>query len=208
MLRPYLGKYRALAAAVASFLVIFLGVLGVNLQLSRQTAEAVSILNLANWERTLSQRMARTLLEIRDQARTGAVSDELRQELHATVAGFGTTLDVLTRGGPAKRLDGSAIELPAPDDPVIERLLRRAHGLWTPMAGDLAPLVGADVIRAEEAESAALVAAGDLPALFNTMNDLAVALESNARTREATLQRVQLGGMLLAVANFLFIALR
>ncbi|MET0508839.1 MAG: ATP-binding protein [Burkholderiaceae bacterium] len=208
MLRPYLGKYRALAAAVASFLVIFLGVLGVNLQLSRQTAEAVSILNLANWERTLSQRMARTLLEIRDQTRAGAVSDDLRKELRVTVAGFGATLEVLTRGGPARRLDGSAIELPAPDDPVIERLLRRAHGLWAPMAGDLAPLVGTDVIGAEDADSAALVAAGDLPALFNTMNDLAVALESNARTREATLQRVQLGGMLLAIANFLFIALR
>ena len=207
MLRPYLGKYRALAAAVASFLVIFLGVVGVNLQMSRQSAEAVSVLNLANWERTLAQRMARTLLEIREEVRSGAVSPELRTELRDTVAGFGRTLDVLTRGGPAHRLDGTAIELPAPEAESVNRLLRRAHSLWKPMATDLKPLLGSDAISAEDADAAALVAAGDLPALFNTMNDLAVALESDARTHELTLQRILWAGLLLAIANFLYIAL-
>jgi two-component system chemotaxis sensor kinase CheA len=207
MLRPYLGKYRALTAAVVSFLVIFLGVVGVNLQMSRQSAEAVSVLNLANLERTLAQRMARTLLEVREQARQGAVAPDLRTELRETVEGFGRTLEMLTRGGPARRLDGSAIELPAPESEVVIRLMRRAHGLWKPMAADLMPLLGSETISAEEADAAALVGVGELPALYNTMNDLAVALESDARARETTLQRVLWTGLLLAIANFLFIVL-
>lgn len=205
MLRPYLGKYRALIAAVVSFLVIFLGVVGVNLQMSRQSAEAVSVLNLANLERTLAQRMARTLLEVREQARQGAVAPDLRTELRETVEGFGRTLEMLTRGGPARRLDGSAIELPAPESEVVIRLMRRAHSLWKPMATDLAPLLGSETIGAEEADAAALIGVGELPALYNTMNDLAVALESDARGRETMLQRVLWTGLLLAIANFLFI---
>ncbi len=207
MRRPDFGKYGALVAAVGSFLLIFLGVVAVHLQISRLSTEAVSVLNLANWQRTLSQRMARTLLEIRDEARHGAVSPELRAELRDTVTAFGRTLDVLTRGGPARRLDGSNIDLPASQGETVTRLLRRAESLWGPITSDLGPLLDAELIAAEEADAAALVGAGDLPALFNTMNDLAVALEGEARARETTLQRVLWTGLSLAIVTFLYIAL-
>ena len=97
---------------MALFLFIFLSVLGVNYRFNVKVAEDLTTLNLTGAQRALSQRIARSVLQLQEQARGGAPSAGTLKELRDSVEVFEATLTVFDQGGQTRRLDdGAGVDL-------------------------------------------------------------------------------------------------
>jgi len=71
MFKTYLGKYRSIVISIALFLILDLGVLILNFVISSEIASDAVNVNLAGRQRMLSQRIAKTALQVEERLATG-----------------------------------------------------------------------------------------------------------------------------------------
>ena len=203
MFNRSLSKYQAIVAAVALFLVVDLGVLVLNFIIASQIQDDAAAVNLAGRQRMLSQRMAKVLYQIEDEARASQPIGERVDELKLTLTLFDTTLAAFSRGGAVKGGAGEQMYLAAVPDAPGQTILKAADAVWTPYrALVLATLTDATPAKLQAAVAAA--AASNLK-LLKLMNDLTTHVERTAAGRAQTLRAVQAGGMVLAILNFFLI---
>ena len=94
-----LGKYRTIVVSIALFLVLDLGVLVLNFVISSEIDKDAVNINLAGRQRMLSQRMAKTSLQIEARTASGAPYEKEAKELQQAHATFDGTLNAFIAGG-------------------------------------------------------------------------------------------------------------
>ena len=139
------GKYREIIIAVAFFLLFDLGVLVLNFYTSFKIDQDTVAINLAGRQRYVSQRIARTLLEL-DAARAGsqAYKPETLAELRAGARIFDISQTAFKEGGVIPGGDGKPVFLAAVVSERGRGLEAQVDAVWKPYFEKLQPLLAGD----------------------------------------------------------------
>lgn len=199
------GKYREIIIAVAFFLLFDLGVLVLNFYTSFKIDQDTVAINLAGRQRYVSQRIARTLLEL-DAARAAGqpLRPETLAELRSGARIFDLSQAAFRQGDTVPGGDGKPVFLEAVTSERGRELQAQVDTLWKPYFALLQPLMKDDFSPADLAAALAYSQANNIR-LLNAANDFVTETQQIGASRASTLRMVQTGGILLALLNFAFI---
>lgn len=192
-MRSLLGKYRDLVFAIALFLVLDLGILMFNFYTSREIEREAGRINTAGELRMLTQQMTKSLLTMHLEVKTGVPIQTSMAQLSEAHGQFERGLARLS-GGLGQDQAGAAY---------LAALAKE----WRPLAQTIVPLI-ADVSRVpalDDVEIAMNKAVARNIKMALQTDDLASAIEAGALQKAARMRQIQVGGILLATLNFLFI---
>jgi two-component system chemotaxis sensor kinase CheA len=200
------GKYREIIIAVALFLIFDLGVLVLNFYTSFKIDQDTVAINLSGRQRYVSQRVARTLLEL-DAARVAGApykADTLA-ELRAGAKIFQISHVAFREGGTIPGGDGKPVYL----EPVVSdrgrELEEKVDVLWKPYFALLQPLLAGDNFTQQELAAALAYSQANNIKLLGLANDFVTETQQLGASRASVLRMVQTGGIVLALLNFAFI---
>lgn len=200
------GKYREIIIAVAFFLLFDLGVLVLNFYTSFKIDQDTVAINLAGRQRYVSQRIARTLLEL-DAARAAGqpYRPETLAELRAGAKIFDASHGAFKDGGTVPGGDGKPVYLEPVTTPRGRELESGVDALWKPYFEKLQPLLASDAFTPQELSAALAYSQAVNAKLLNTANDFVTETQGIGASRASALRLVQTGGIVLALLNFAFI---
>lgn len=201
-----LGKYREIIIAVALFLLFDLGVLVLNFYTSFKIAQDTVAINLSGRQRYVSQRIARTLLELDAMRSTDQpYKSETLTELRTGAKIFQTSHVAFREGGTLPGGDGNPVYL----EPVISirgrELENKIDVLWKPYYELLQPLLSNDAFTPEQLAAALAYSQANNIKLLGVANDFVTETQQIGASRASVLRMVQTGGIVLALLNFAFI---
>jgi two-component system, chemotaxis family, sensor kinase CheA len=199
------GKYREIIIAVAFFLLFDIGVLVLNFYTSFKIDQDTVAINLAGRQRYVSQRIARTLLEL-DAARIAEkpYKPETLAELRGGAKIWQLSHVAFREGGTLPGGDGKPVFLEAVTSPRGRQLEDALELVWRPYYEKLQPLMGEGFSPAQLADVLAYSQANNSK-LLTTANDFVTETQAIGASRASALRMVQTGGVLLALLNFVFI---
>jgi two-component system, chemotaxis family, sensor kinase CheA len=199
------GKYREIIIAVGFFLLFDIGVLVLNFYTSFKIDQDTVAINLAGRQRYVSQRIARTLLEL-DAARIAEkpFKPETLAELRAGTKIWQTSNLAFRDGGTLPGGDGKPVFLEAVTSPRGRELEDALDVLWKPYYAKLQPLMADTFTPLEMADALAYSQANNIK-LLNTANEFVTETQALGASRASTLRMVQTAGVVLALLNFIFI---
>jgi two-component system chemotaxis sensor kinase CheA len=199
------GKYREIIIAVAFFLLFDLGVLVLNFYTSFKIDQDTVAINLAGRQRYVSQRIARTLLEL-DAARVSGqpFKPETLAELRTGTKLWQASHVAFKEGGTLPGGDGKPVYLEAVTSPRGRELEAALDAIWNPYYQRLQPLL-ADPFTPEALSAALAYSQANNIKLLNTANDFVTETQQLGASRASVLRMVQTGGIVLALLNFAFI---
>lgn len=202
------GKYREIIIAVAFFLLFDLGVLVLNFYTSFKIDQDTVAINLAGRQRYVSQRIARTLLEL-DAARAAGQSyrNETLAELRAGAKIFDLSHAAFKKGDTVPGGDGKPVFLDAVTSERGRQLEAQVDALWAPYFEKLQPLMR-DGFTPEDLSAALAYSQANNIRLLNVANDFVTETQAIGASRASTLRMVQTGGIVLALLNFAFILMK
>lgn len=199
------GKYREIIVAVAFFLLFDLGVLVLNFYTSFKIDQDTVAINLAGRQRYVSQRIARTLLELdAAQAAGQPYKPETLAELRAGASIFDLSHKAFKSGATVPGGDGKPVFLDAVTSGRGRQLEADVDKVWTPYFEKLQPLMR-NGFGAEDLSSALAYSQASNIKLLNIANDFVTETQAIGASRASTLRMVQTGGIVLALLNFAFI---
>lgn len=200
-----LGKYRDLVIAIALFLVLDLGVLTFNFYASGRIEASTSKINASGELRMYSQQLTKALLTLAQESRDGMPIQTSQAQISESYGSFRTALGSLggRSGGDllARWFDSGQREEEA-------GLLRRIESYWQPIDDAVAPLLNREAPAAIDIEIAVTKVVARNIRLMQLANDLTQHLEAGAVATAGRLRSIQLGAILLALLNFVFIVLK
>lgn len=202
------GKYREIIIAVAFFLLFDLGVLVLNFYTSFKIDQDTVAINLAGRQRYVSQRIARTLLEL-DAARAAGRSygNATLAELRSGAKIFDISQTAFKTGATIPGGDGKPVFLEAVTSPRGRELEAQVDALWKPYYERLQPLLR-DGFSNEDLAAALAYSQANNIGLLNVANEFVSETQAIGASRASTLRMVQTGGILLALLNFAFILMK
>jgi diguanylate cyclase (GGDEF)-like protein len=199
-----LTRSRKLFVAVLLFILLDLLVLLINYWIAYQVSSDAIAINLSGRQRMLTQRMTKTLLQLRqpDPATEAASAEEFRSALQM----FDQTLRAFESGGQAVGGDGKPVYLRRVGGDESRALIRQANLLWQPVRDRVAPYVARRLPLDDEAVAFARnqMLQHNLQ-LLDLMNRLAFHLEKDSRERANLLRLIQTLVFVLALVNFVVI---
>ena len=203
--RATLGKYREIVIAVAFFLFLDLGVLVLNFYTSFKIDQDTVAINLAGRQRYVSQRIARTLLEL-DAARAAEkpYRAETLAELRTGTKLWNASHLAFRDGGVVPGGDGKPVFLEAVTSARGRQLEGEMDVVWKPYYEKLLPLASDAFTPQQLADALAYSQANNIR-LLNTANDFVTETQQIGGSRASALRLVQTGGIVLALLNFAFI---
>ena len=202
----FLGKYREIIIAVALFLLFDLGVLVLNFYTSFKIDQDTVAINLSGRQRYVSQRIARTLLEL-DAMRSAGLpyKPETLAELRAGAQIFDVSHAAFRKGALLPGGDGNPVYL----EPVVSErgheLESKVEALWRPYYELLQPLLAGDNFTPTQLAQALAYSQANNSKLLAITNDFVTETQQLGASRASVLRMVQTGGILLALLNFAFI---
>jgi len=204
----HLGKYREIIIAVALFLLFDLGVLVLNFYTSFKIDQDTVAINLAGRQRYVSQRVARTLLEL-DAARAAGqpYKPDTLTELRTGTKIFELSHRAFREGATVPGGDGKPVFLAAVTSPRGRLLEDQVEALWRPYHAKLQPL-GKDDFTTEELSAALAYSQATNIQLLGIANDFVTETQHIGASRARALRFVQTGGIVLALLNFAFILMK
>lgn len=202
------GKYREIIIAVAFFLLFDLGVLVLNFYTSFQIDQDTVAINLAGRQRYVSQRIARTLLEL-DAARAAGKTygKDTLAELRAGASIFDQSHKAFKHGATVPGGDNKPVFLDAVTSERGRELEAQVDRLWNPYFEKLQPLMR-DGFGPEDLSAALAYSQANNIRLLTVANDFVTETQQIGASRASTLRMVQTGGIVLALLNFAFILLK
>jgi two-component system chemotaxis sensor kinase CheA len=199
------GKYREIIIAVAFFLLFDLGVLVLNFYTSFKIDQDTVAINLAGRQRYVSQRIARTLLELDATRAAGQpYKPETLAELRSGARIFDISQSAFKRGDTIPGGDGKPVFLAAVTSERGRELEARVDALWKPYYDKLQPLLR-DGFGNDDLAAALSYSQANNIKLLNVANEFVTETQGIGASRASTLRMVQTGGILLALLNFAFI---
>lgn len=203
-----LGKYKSIVISVALFLLLDASVLILNFYISFKIADDAQAVNIAGRQRMLSQRMTKSLFDIRENnaeqsSHNQATIDELKKSSQL----FNTTLQAFSNGGNTQGAQGSRITLEKVNSKRGEETLAKAKLIWQPYIIAINNLLNAqgEPTFQQRLDEAIQIGRESNIELLGLMNTLTVELENIAKQQASTLRYIQAGGISLAIMNFLII---
>jgi signal transduction histidine kinase len=199
------GKYREIIIAVGFFLLFDLGVLVLNFYTSFKIDQDTVAINLAGRQRYVSQRIARTLLEL-DAARVAGApfKPETLAELRNGTKLWQASHTAFKEGGTVPGGDGKPVFLEAVTSARGRELEAAMDVIWKPYFEKLQPLLS-DGFSPEALAGALAYSQANNIRLLNTANDFVTETQAIGASRASVLRMVQTGGIVLALLNFAFI---
>lgn len=199
------GKYREIIIAVAFFLLFDLGVLVLNFYTSFKIDQDTVAINLAGRQRYVSQRIARTLLEL-DAARAAGqpYKPETLAELRAGAKIFDMSQSAFKSGATIPGGDGKPVFLDAVTSDRGRELEAQVDRVWKPYFEKLQPLMKEGFAPEDLAAALGYSQANNIR-LLNIANDFVTETQQIGASRAGALRLVQTGGIVLALLNFAFI---
>lgn len=196
-------KYRTILISVALFLTFDIGVLIPNIIISSKLKRDAIGINLAGRQRMLSQRTVKALFKIYIEQCNGGKFTSIQQELALAYRLFDETLEGFNSSGIVTGGNGEPVFLPAVESESAKRFVRQAMEIWLPYKEKLNPILAAEKsVDAERLDEAIAYASEHNLQLLDLMNGLTYELEQIANRKASYLQRIQLGGLILALLNF------
>ncbi len=197
------NKYRPILISAGLFLCFNLGVLIPTFIFSTLLKKDAVSINLAGRQRMLSQKMTKSLLEVKNQQEAGDSLKESQEELNQAYDLFDDALEGFQGGKSVEGADGERVYLNAVETQKGRQILEEALKIWTPYKEKLQPVLKADkLIQFKDLEAAVVYARENNLKLLGLMNDLTIEQEKVAQTKSGYLQLIQLVGITLALANF------
>lgn len=200
-----LGQYRDLVVAIALFLVLDLGVLVFNFHATRQIETDAIQINAGGELRMYSQQLTKALLTLQNETVADLPNQTSMAQIAESRKAFHTALLAL-KVVSSQRADASTDE-GNPDRETWQRLLK-LEDYWQPMDAVIAPLLVTPTPAAEDVEIAATKFVGRNIRLMQLADDLTQHLQTTAVDRAGLLRQIQVGAILLALLNFVFIIVK
>ena len=199
------GKYREIIVAVAFFLLFDIGVLVLNFYTSFKIDQDTVAINLAGRQRYVSQRIARTLLEL-DAARVAGqpYKKDTLAELRAGTTIFDISHAAFKGGATIPGGDGKPVFLEAVTSDRGRELEAQVDKVWKPYYERLQPLMRDGFAPEDLTAALAYSQANNIP-LLNVANDFVTETQAIGASRASALRMVQTAGVVLALLNFVFI---
>ncbi|SBS28497.1 Cyclic di-GMP phosphodiesterase Gmr [Marinomonas aquimarina] len=185
-----------LTYAVILFFIFDGTALGLNIWLTQRVQNQTIELNLAGRQRMLSQKMVKEFLY----APPGAATPDLREKLSQTVNLFDRTLNAFRMGGTTLDTDGNLVTLNTFNNRHYFELVEKAWGTWVPMRQDLNNYTKTPTAELFLRINQRLDAQSTL--LLNYMNELALAIETQARYETGQIRLLQTIALILGMLNF------
>ncbi|MES3024593.1 MAG: ATP-binding protein [Pseudomonadota bacterium] len=201
----YYRKYREILLAVALFLAFDISVLVLNFYTSFQIDQDAVSINLSGRQRYVSQRVARTLLEL-DAARAAgkpyspATLDELRKGAKI----FQISMAAFRHGGTVPGGDGKPVELVPVVSARGRELQAQAEALWNPYYALLRPLLLSDNFTPAELAAALAYSQANNLALLTVANNFVTEAQAIGASRASRLRLIQTIGIVLSLINFAY----
>ncbi|MEO7579281.1 MAG: ATP-binding protein [Massilia sp.] len=198
-------KYREIIIAVALFLLFDMSVLVLNFYTSFQIDQDAVAINLSGRQRYVSQRVARTLLELdaaraAGQPRKQATLDELR----AGAKIFQVSMVAFRQGGVVPGGDGKPVQLEAVASEHGQALLGRAEALWNPYFHLLQPLLADNHYSDAQLSAALAYSQANNLELLTVANDFVSEAQAIGASRASRLRTIQTIGIALSLLNFAY----
>lgn len=200
------GKYREIIIAVAFFLLFDLGVLVLNFYTSFKIDQDTVTINLSGRQRYVSQRVARTLLELDAMRAAGLFyKPETLAELRSGAKIFQISQVAFREGGTIPGGDGKPVYLHPVTSSRGRELEDKVEVLWKPYFALLQPLLSGDNFTQQELAAALAYSQAHNSELLSAANDFVTETQQIGASRASVLRMVQTGGIVLALLNFAFI---
>lgn len=201
-----LGKYREIIIAVALFLLFDLGVLVLNFYTSFKIDQDTVAINLSGRQRYVSQRIARTLLELDAMRSAGQpYRMETLEELRAGANTFNLSHAAFRTGGTLPGGDESLVRLEPVTSSRGRALEEKIEAVWRPYYELLEPLLRHDSFTPGQLAAALTYSQANNLRLLAIANDFVTETQQIGGSRASVLRMVQTGGIILALLNFAFI---
>ncbi len=196
-------KYRPILVSAALFLTFNLGVLIPTFIFSTLLKKDAVSINLAGRQRMLSQKITKSLLELKNQQEAGNSFKQSQAELNQAYKLFDDALDGFQRGKNIKGADGESVYLNAVEREKERQIIEEALKIWNPYKEKLQPILKTNkLVEFKDLEAAVAYARANNLKLLDLMNQLTIEQEKVAQTKSGYLQFIQLVGIALALANF------
>ena len=183
--------------AIALFFLFDGVALGLNIWITQRVQEQTIELNLAGRQRMLSQRMVKEFLLIPP---TSTTSQRLK-ELEQTVTLFDRTLNAFRIGGSTINTDNRIVTIDTISHRSYAHIIEESWTLWTPLRAQVF-----DYIRQPNGDTFVSLNRNlqrDNIQLLEHMNQLALAIETQARHEIRQVRLLQIVALILALLNFL-----
>lgn len=204
------GKYKGIIISIALFVLLDASVLLMNFYISFQIAQDAVDVNVSGRQRMLSQRIVKSLLDIKLVTSNQGDASKSLSELNKTIELFDSTLTGFETGGAATGADGAPVVLTKVDAGKGRQAISEARVIWDPFYEKLKLLFVSDVksnplLFNKRVDDAVNFGKENNLSLLALMNQLTVDLENVATSKAKRLRWIQTIGITLAVINFFII---
>ncbi len=203
-----LGKYRDLVIAIALFLVLDLGVLLFNFHSTRQIEADTRLINAGGEMRMYTQQLTKALLTLQQETAAELPNQTSLAQITEAHNYFRSALQRLKEALAEPVAQATAEQAVDQADVGSTVLLLKVENYWRPMDETVVPLLATQNPTREEVDIAATKFVGRNIRLMQLTDDLTRHLEATALNRASTLRQIQLGAILLALLNFVFIIVK
>lgn len=200
------GKYRAILFSAALFLGSDLAVIIPNLIISSELKQDALIINLAGRQRMLSQKIAKTILQIKIVQDIKYSVNAPHQELVEAYKQFDETLLGLELGRNVIGSDGKSVYLSGVKTDKGKLLVMQAKGIWKIYKSKIDFIILSRGNISEPELSHAIIYSNQINVkLLDLMNQLTTEQQNIANRKALSLQFFQLTGLFFALVNFFFL---
>lgn len=203
--RSRFGKYREIILAVVLFLTLDFSILALNFYTSFQIDQDAVAINLSGRQRYVSQRIARTLLEL-DTARAAGkpYNPATLDELGSATRIFQVSMVAFREGGILPGGDGKPVRLEAVTSVRGQELQTQVEALWKPYYALLQPIIANPGFTPEDLAAALAYSQQNNLQLLAKANDFVTETQALGASRASRLRMIQTIGILLALLNFAY----
>jgi len=202
------GKYRDLVIAIALFLVLDLGVLLFNFHSTRQIEADTRLINAGGEMRMYTQQLTKALLTLQQETAAELPNQTSLAQITEAHSYFRSALQRLKDALAEPVAQAAAEQAMDQADVGAAVLLLKVEKYWQPMDETVVPLLATPNPAREEVDIAATKFVGRNIRLMQLTDDLTRHLEATALNRASSLRQIQLGAILLALLNFVFIVVK
>lgn len=220
-MKNILGRYASVIVTTIVFVALVVGVLGTNFYLSFQTEANAEVVNIAGRQRMLSQRIAKSLANVRYRYESRQDLQIQLQELTSAAQLFDTTVRAFKNGGATKSTKQGTTSLSPVTGRAGIRAVDQAITIWQPLqskVSKVATLLTQDLVANGNIDSKLSIELADaqsytdanINTLLKLMNDLTNYTESvanQAADRSRLIQSIGIVASLICFAVIMYLIL-